>query len=561
MALALYLLLAAVTVRQVGVVGEVALGWATGHPPLALVDDAPPRWADGGAQGTVGHAAGPLVSSAVRPLAHLELGGLSLPLAINTYTGGPPDWPARLLFGATGSVGAVTALHVLLGALLLFLVHRFVRQHGSDVAAAVTALLLATDWHFLFYKKVLGGTEILLQAAALLCIWAVWSRRWAGGRRALLALGVGIGLGMLAKSTFAITLVALGLTTLLTRWDRPERQAPSWRGLGKALVAVVVLTAPLWVAGLHRALAPDLPPDLHTHDLSGQQWDRVLNALKMGRTPVREELGNVVAWAGDPLAFLGRAYGVPHAGGAVGPARGLGWLLLVGGVGLAWKDRHPTPRQALHRFCSLLLVLQVGLLLLVARDLHHLAQAAPTLAIVAGLSLDALAGLRAPPRGPARARAALLLSLPWLLAGTATLWRTDGVVARIPVPTFTRAGQAALVALVEGAGTERLVVADYETYGVFETLAPQVRVEHLWPLVARERGAATGPVLRHAAGAHLLVPRASAPMVYNLRTGAADLEEAAAAEGLVLDPVGALPDGAATLYAVRPRPDGADRGR
>ena len=91
---------------------------------------------------------------------------------------------------------------------------------------AVAALVLATDWSFLFYKKVLGGTELLLQAAALLCLWALWSRRWGGGRHGLLALGLGVGLGLLAKATFALSLGALVLTALLTRWDRPRLAAP-----------------------------------------------------------------------------------------------------------------------------------------------------------------------------------------------------------------------------------------------------------------------------------------------------------------------------------------------
>jgi len=542
-------------VRSVGVVGEVALGWSTGRPPIALVDTDPPRWADGAVDGSVGHTAGPLVASAVRPLERVRIGSLDLPLAINTYTGGPPDWPARLLYAATGSVAAVTALHVLLGALLILLVHRFVRVHGSDVSAAAAALLLATDWHFVFYKKVLGGTELALQGAVILCLHAAWSRRWGGGRNALLALGLGVGLGLLAKSTFALTLVALGLALALTRWDRPSLRPPRDTQTWKPALAVLVLTAPLWVAAIHRAVAPELPADLRTHDLGGQQWNRVLNALQLGRTPVREELGNIRAWAGSPLAFLSRAYGVEPTSDLLSPLRGLGWLLVGAGALLAWRDRHPTPREALHRLCTVFLLLQVGLLLLVARDLHHLAQAAPTLAVVAGLSLDALAGHWTPPRGPRRAGAVLGLCLPWILAGSLALWQTDALVNRVRVPTFTRGGQAALVSLLRESGAERVVVADYESYGVFETLAPDLRVEHAWPLVARERREATVAVLQHAAGAHLLVPRASAPMTYNLPQGKPALTAAAEAAGVTLEPVGRLSDDAATLYAVRPRTD------
>ena len=76
---------------------------------------------------------------------------------------------------------AIIAFHVGLGGLIIAGVHRFLRVHGSRLAAGLGALFLATDWSFLFYKKVLGGTEILLQGAALGCLWALWSRRWRTG--------------------------------------------------------------------------------------------------------------------------------------------------------------------------------------------------------------------------------------------------------------------------------------------------------------------------------------------------------------------------------------------
>ena len=198
LALLLYLGLAASTVRDVGVVGEVAAPWGLETPPEVVV-----AWTDAGAPVLAGdHRAGPLAASQVRPTERLVLGPVSLPLAVNSYTGGPPDWPARAVHALTGSVRAVVALHVTLGALLLVLVHRFLRFHGSDIAAALAALVLATDWSFVFYRKVLGGTEILLQAAALLALWALWSRRWSGGRHGAAAIAVGVGVGLLAKATF-----------------------------------------------------------------------------------------------------------------------------------------------------------------------------------------------------------------------------------------------------------------------------------------------------------------------------------------------------------------------
>ncbi|MCK6503576.1 glycosyltransferase family 39 protein [Myxococcota bacterium] len=541
-------------------VGEVAIGWALGRPPVALVELDPPRVADGAPPTeataaapppSAGHRWGPLVASLVRPVERLELGGLGLPLAINRYTGGPPDWPARLAWLLTRRIGAVTALHVALGGVLLVLVHRFLRFRGTDVAAAVAALVLASDWSFLFYKKVLGGTEVLLQAAFLLVLWALWSRRWGGGRHGLLALGVGVGLGLLAKATFALSLLALAATALLTRWDRPRMGAPDLHGLGPGLAAALLIPSPLVIAGLHHHLALPAPPP--THDFPALQVERVLAAVQGGPSPAREGLANLWWYASQPLAFFGPAYGVQDLPGP-SPLRLAGLALVLAGTALAWRDRHPTPAEALLRFTSLLLLLQLGLLWLVARDLHHLAMATPTLAIVAGLALDRLAAVATPPRSPARARVALILALPLLIAGVRSLARTDAVVGQVAVPTFPRAGQAALADLLARHDVQRLLVADYESYGMLELRAPSVQVTHAWPAVARH-----GPrppagllpaLLGQAAGGHLLLVRASAPMAYNLRVSEGQLQQAAHAAGLRVTRVEALPADAAVLYQV-----------
>jgi len=546
-ALVLYLALAATTVRAVGVVGEVDLSWALGRPPAALVQLDPPLWADGATPPTAGSRLGPLVASQVRPVEGLRLGPVALPLAVNSYTGGLADWPARAVWLLTGSRRAVIALHVALGAVLLVLLHRFLRFRGTDVAAAVAALVLASDWSFLFYRKVLGGTEILLLAAGLLCLWALWSRRWSGGRHGLLALGVGIGLGFQAKLTFSLSLVALLATALLMRWDKPQLSAPRRGGALDGLLAAVLLTSPLWIAALHHGLA--LPEHVPSHDFPATQGRRVLSALSGGPGPAREGLANLWFYLARPLAFFGPAYGVTELPGP-SPWRLSGCLLVLAGVGLGWKDRHPTPQDALLRFTSVYLLLQLGLLWLVARDLHHMAQATPTFAIVAGLALDRLAGVATPPRSPRRALVALLLSLPLVIGGISALARTDEVVRRVPVPTFPERGQADLVSLLRGAGVRRLVLADYESYGMLELLVPEIRVEHAWPAVARQGPGALPQVLERAQGAWFLELHASQPMGYNLRPSARQLQAAADQAGLVLTRVGALPGDAAVLYRV-----------
>jgi hypothetical protein len=350
--------------------------------------------------------------------------------------------------------------------------------------------------------------------------------------------------------TFALTVGAVGLTALVMRWDKGRMRPPLPRRPWEPIAWVVLLTAPLWLAALHAGLAPEPPVQVRSHDFGGQQWQRVVLALTGGPAPAREGLGNLRTWALHPLGFFEVAYGAAAA--VPSRWRALGWGVVLAGLLLAWRGRHPTPRQALARFVSVLLPVQTLTLLVVARDLHHLAQVAPTFAIAAGLAADQLAALRAPPRSRRRAIWAAVFCAPLVVAGAGDLLRTDRVVDSISVPTFTERGQRELVSLLDSHGVERLVVADYESYGMLELRAPEVAVEHAWPAVALEGRAALPELLRRASGDHLLVVQASAPMIYNLRATAAQLSEEGAAVGLVVRPVGALSGGRATLFAVSP---------
>ena len=548
--LALYLGLALSTVREVGLVGEVAIGQALSRPPRVLVDLPTGAWADGAATPTVGARMGPLVASQVRPIERMVLGPTSLPLAINAYTGGPPDWPDRVVWALTGRTGALTALHVLLGGLLLVLVHRFLFLHASRVAATTATVLLATDWCFVFYRKVLGGTELLLLAAGLLCLWAIWSRRWKAGRHGLLALGIGIGAGLLAKITFVLTLAALLLAALLTRWDRPNLRPPLPDKLIRPFLAMLLLLSPLLLTWAHHLWAVPVEPHVLSHDFPGLQLRRVGAALAGERGPAREGLANLGYWAMNPLAFLGVAYQVPAPQGWA-PWRLVGFVVLALGVIHAWRDRHPTPREALLRFTSLYLVFQVGLLWGVARDLHHLAQASLTLCIVAGLAIDQLAGALSSRRSAVHIRNAALLALPWLVGGLGLLARTDAVVRQISVPTFTRQGQADLKAMIQGAGVRHLAACDYEAYGLLEILLPEIETTHLWAAASRGRAGLLEGWLRAAEGGHLLTLQSSAPMIYDARPEEAELQRVAAGLGLEVSRVGGLPEDRAVLYAVR----------
>ena len=551
-AILLYGVLSALSATDMGIVGEVAIGWALDRPPQVLVSVDPVQWADGAAAGTAGHRAGPLIASQVRPLEQLALGVLTLPLAINQYTSGIPDWPSRLLFLLTGSVQAVQGLHVMLGGLLIVLVHRFLRFHGTDIAAAVAALLLATDWMFLFYKRALGGTELVLQGALLLCLWGLWSRRWGGGRHGLWPLALGAGLGLSAKLTFAIPLCALLGVQVLTRLDRPQNQPPPPQRLLPPAAVVGLCLAPLLVAGLHHLLWVAEAPHVQSHDFPSLQLQRVLHALTGGQGPAREGMTNLYYWAVHPLAFFEQAYGVAAVGGA-SPWRLVGWLLVLVGAMMGWRDRHPTPSSALLRFMSLLVPAQLVGLWLVARDIHHMAMLAPMVAILAGLAIEQLCAISTPPRSPTRAALALVLALPWMVAGTQLSLRTDRVLAQVQTPTFTESGQAALIDMLREHRVQKLVASDYELYGMIEIRAPDITVIHGWGATSHQRGEVLPALLRLAEGGHFLVVQASAPMVYNLRPSRGQLISRAQEDGLLVEEVAHLPERAAVLYRVEER--------
>ncbi len=550
LALVLGAVLAATTVTRVGVVGEVAASWALDAPPVVVVDWKGPLLAD--------YDQGLFRASLVRPLERLQVGGFSLPLAVNSYTGGPPDWPARAVYAATASTAAVTTLHVALGGLLLVLLHRFLRFHGTEGSGGIAALILATDWGFVFYRKVLGGTELLLMAAALLVLWAFWSRRWAGGRLGSPAIAAGIGLGLLAKATFGVTLVAFGLTALLTRRDKPAglkgpRPMPLWKMAG----VVLLLTSPLWISALDHLGAPASFP---SHDFLGLQVERLVQGLERlasGERAPSRETGETLLWfLGNPLPWFEAAYGGEAAGG-LSSLRLIGWGLGLGGSLLEWRRPRADRAGALLRFVSLYAPLQVLLLWLANRDLHHLAQASPTIAIWFALSVNRLAQERLNIRSWGRAGLALGLSLPWMLAGSLQLWRTDTVLDTLRAPSFTERGQAELIEGLRSHGVERLYACDYELYGMVEVRAPELSVTHAWANAASRPGDRSGALedlLEHAAGGHYLWLRPSAPMIYNLSPSDRKLEAAASAAGVELTERFSLEDREgpwARLYEVR----------
>jgi hypothetical protein len=271
-------------------------------------------------------------------------------------------------------------------------------------------------------------------------------------------------------------------------------------------------------------------PVLRSHDGAGLQLQRLWQGLSSG-TQDRENLTNTLYFFGNPLAFFGPAYGA-EAQPPLSMLRVFSFGAVLGGVVLAWRWPQQSPADALLRFLSMLLPLQLGIILLLNRDMHHLGQLSVGMAMLSGLAADRLAGQFAP-RGLIRRFLAIFLLLPAMAAGVGQLWRSDRVLATIPVPTFTHGGQQKLAEMVTKAGVTQLYVADYESYGSLELLLPDLSITQLWPAVA---GGLRGPaILERAKGAHFLVLRASAPMIYNWNPSPAILEKVASSAGIPVE--------------------------
>jgi hypothetical protein len=564
MALGLYLL-TMLGVGGMGVVGEVAASWTWGPPPLVAVDltDGEPTWSDPGIEPHAGHRLGPLRASQTRPLERVQLGPVWLPLAVNSYTGGPADWPARLVHGVTRSTGAVLGLNLLLGAGLILLMARLLRDLGLRDAPGVALLVLATDWCFLFYRRVLGGTELLLLLAGLLLIQALWQRRF-DGRRGDTLLGLALGLGLLAKITFLPTALAFGLATVLTRGDGAARPAaPRLRPLRVIGIAAAVMV-PLWLALLHQLALPD-EPRVFSHDGLAMQISRLgygLKGLWSGGGGAARELPASLAWFFlEPLRWFAPALGARSVSWGWAAVRLLGWVVVLWGVGLAWAARPAAQDtqdrgEALLRWLSIAAPLQVALLWLANHDLHHLAQAVPTLALLVGLGCERVARGFTAPRSAGQAALAVVLCLPFVLAGFASGVRTRDVISTVPAPAITEHGQRALDELLEEHGVRRLWTSDYDLYGVFELRRPGMRVSHAWGAIStsRDRPALLADLLRAARGGHYLAVRPAAVRIYDLAPSEVEVQRAAAVAGVEAVLVGQIEgEGWARLYEVSDR--------
>ena len=141
-----------------------------------------------------------------------------------------------------------------------------------------------------------------------------------------------------------------------------------------------------------------------------------------------------------------------------------------------------------------------------------------------------------------------------MIAGSQALQKTDDALATSPTKTFTRSGQSELADLIEKNGVSRLWTSDYDLSGMLDVHLPAIDITHGWGDVSRRGRKALPDLLKAAKGGHYLGVRPSAPMIYNLRPQAEELQELAKTLDLRITLEGQLTDDHGTwaeLYSVR----------
>ncbi len=175
----------------------------------------------------------------------------------------------------------------------------------------------------------------MLQLCWLIAVAALWKRRWRGSRTGSIGLIFALGLGLMAKLTFALSLAALFLTALLCRKDKSTLNPPDRVQLWKISTILLLCTSPLWISWLHQY---SMPRVVHSHDFWSMQSERSWKALLGGSSPVREQWSNLGIWLFQPLEFFTQVYKAESAQ-SWWWLRLIGMLLCLPGTFLVWKEK------------------------------------------------------------------------------------------------------------------------------------------------------------------------------------------------------------------------------
>ena len=272
----LYSLLQGFYFREAGVVGEVSIGWSS--QPSVVVHTNPVQYDDG-------HQWGLLRARQTRPTETIQIGEKHIPIAVNSYTSAIPDWPSFALHQLYPSPLLIRLFHIALGGGLIFLCIPFFGYSNS----IIMGIILATDWNFLFYKNLLGGTELCLQLASLGIMWVLWTKRSWGWLLFWMALG------LQAKVTFAFLIIPVLTTIVLFRIPLPKEKIK--QGLGVSFILMI----PLMIQAYHHHHVEGL---VQSHDTWEMQLSRVMHAFSGSpMKAIREQGSNVWLWMSNPLQF------------------------------------------------------------------------------------------------------------------------------------------------------------------------------------------------------------------------------------------------------------------
>ena len=477
--LLLYLAIQTICFQEAGIVGEVAIGWSS--QPNVIINTHPITLDDG-------HEWGVLLARETRPRESLVLWGLSIPLAINSYTSAIPDWPSALIYSVFRSVEGVQYFHILCGAgLLLLCIYLF-----PDKIGLLMATLLACDWTFLIYKQLLGGTELCLQLASIGLLWSLYRKQSWG--TALFC----IFLGLQAKITFAFLVIPCLLTIVL--FPIPMKRTH----IKKGIMFGSLLLLPILITNIHHL---QIENTIQSHDTIDMQWQRIVHVFsEQSQNAIREQHENIWLWALHPLSFYERIYDLPQTLHWVFGIRMLGWILVFG----LWIRSFYTQNKSLaFLFCSSLLFIGLG-----PKDMHHFSMMVPIWAFWLGNTVHNITH-------------PLAWISPFVCSGIILCGYTDTVFSQIPIPSFSKTKQEQLISILDHHNVHKLVTMDYELYGLFETQHTKRDIYHGWGAISRRRYHTLPHLIEQAQNGHILLVTASMPMRYNLNPTNEQLHEAA----------------------------------
>ena len=466
----------------IGIVGEVEPLWGpipttTLSSPLSCV--------------------GELCLYSTRPLLRWQ----DFPLMLNVYTGAFPDWIHWLVYNITKNPVAIEWSKVFCATGATILIVHWIRQSISKPLVLMCWILLMTDWNYLFYKKSLGNTEIILQIAWFMCVLPLF-QNWSPNRQSKY-LVFGLILGMWAKITFVLQVVPLMIAVGFvseSKWTLFKRLS-----LGMLVGLLPGILFIYWTETMEISV--------RSHDFWSMQWTRIQHALQGGSSNIRENSDNLLLWLFDPLTFFTRAYGVHNI-------QWHGWGTLIGYI-LTLIALITVRSKAVWGLVAIISI-QVLILSIVAQDLHHLVIATPFLWYVLVRVLN---------DSTVNALMKWCIFSSFIFSHLWVLRDSPKVIDAVETPTFNQRHQQGLVEILNKHQVTHLTTRDYEVFGVVEVLMPDVQVTHAWPSISTKRWAALPQIFQDAAPGHLIVLNSSMPMIYNLQPSVKRLTETATQYG------------------------------